>query len=124
MPANASVEPSATLSLTPGTKFQNWSTALTVRVKAVPACWLVGVPSRQSAVPPRGDSPGTSTWTPARGPGLTAKELLVPVCGGSAKSEQVKETAPPGPLKTIGPLQTPLAEVMNSGRMLPAPVLA
>src|SRR5262245_62087835 len=93
-------------------------------LKAVPACCVVGVPSRPSAVPPRGDPHGTSTCTPASGPGFTVKLLLVPVCGGAEKSDAVIETAPPDPLKIIGPVHTPLAKVTNSGTMLPAPVLA
>src|SRR5262249_12477391 len=124
MPAPRSVDESATLSLTPGTMFQNWSTPRTVIVNAVPACCVVGVPSRPSTVPPRDCSPGTSTCTPASGPGFTAKLLLVPVCGGAEKSEAVIETAPPEPLKIIGPVHTPALNVTNSGTMLPGPGLA
>src|SRR5262245_46291972 len=102
MPAAASLEPSATLSLTPLTRFQNWSTERTVSVKAVPACCGVVAPSLPSAVPPRGDSPGSSTWSLVNGPGFTAKLLLDPMWGGAEKSATENETAPPAPLNTIG----------------------
>src|SRR5262245_30107925 len=62
--ANVSVEVNATRSLTPGTRFQYWSTARTVIVNWLPADWVVGVPVLPVAVPPAAFSPGRITWSP------------------------------------------------------------
>src|SRR5258706_577696 len=124
MPAKASLEPSATVSAIAGTRFHHASTARTVRVKACPALWPVGVPCLPLAVPPRAVSPGSSTWRPAIGPGCTVRLLLEPVWGGALKSEQVIDTAPPAPRNVSGPLHRPFTKVMSSGVMLAAPVFA
>ncbi len=50
--------------------------------------------------------------------------LLVPVCGGVEKSEQVNDTAAPAPLKVMSAVHTPFAKVIASGLMLPGPVFA
>src|SRR5512140_883220 len=117
-PANASVEPSFTWSFTPGTRFQNASTARTVRVNGLPAVCGSGVPSLPDGVPPCGDSPGRITCSPASAPGSTVKLLLDPTCGGAEKSEQVNDTAPPAPRNVIDPLHTPATNVTRSGVML------
>src|SRR5213079_2434857 len=89
--ANASLEPSTTLSLTVLTTFQNWSTARTVAVNTEPALWLVGVPDLPLAVPGWTVSPGSRICIAANGPARTWNWLLEPVCGVVAKSEQVNE---------------------------------
>ena len=111
-------------SLTPGTKFQYWSTARTVIVNGFPAVWLVGVPLLPEAVPPSAVSPGRRTWSPKSGPGLTTNALLVPIFGGAEKSRHVSATAPPAPLSMTCPVHVPAENVIKVGVMLPVPVFA
>ena len=58
-------------------RFQFASTALTVRVKAVPEAAGDGCPTLPVAVPGTAVSPGTSNCSLVNGPGLTVMEGLV-----------------------------------------------
>lgn len=59
------------------TLFQLASTALTVRLKEVPADCVVGVPVRPMVLPGNDDSPGASTSSLAKDPGFTVTAALV-----------------------------------------------
>ena len=55
---------------------------------------------------------------------LTAMFPLVPVRGGTEKSEQVSRTEAPAPKRVTGPVHTPATNVIWIGMLVPAPVLA
>ena len=59
------------------TRFQLASTALTVTLKALPAVSVLGVPVLPEALPGEALSPGTSSCSLAKAPGLTVREGLV-----------------------------------------------
>ena len=122
--AKASLEPSTTLSDTVFTTFQYWSTARTVAVNCEPALWVVGVPDLPDPVPGWTVSPGSRICIAANEPASTVNELLAPVWGVVAKSEQVNETLAPAPRNVMSPVHTPSVNVMSSGEMLPSPVFA
>src|SRR3989442_793628 len=64
-----------TVSVTLVTTFQLASTALTVRLNAVPAVWADGVPVFPLGVPGAAVSPGVNTCNLTNGPALTATLL-------------------------------------------------
>src|SRR5437667_439062 len=66
-----------TLLATLVTRFQLASTALTVTLKGVAAVCAVGVPVLPAVLPADAASPGTSNWSFAKRPGLTATAGLV-----------------------------------------------
>src|SRR5438034_248639 len=72
-----SVELKPTASVTLVTRFQLASTALTVRLKAAPAVWVLGVPVLPLAVPGAALSPGRSSCSLANDPALTVIAGLV-----------------------------------------------
>src|SRR5690348_18421138 len=59
------------------TRFQLASTALTVTLNAVPEVWVVAVPVLPEAVPGAAVSPGVSTCSLTKAPGLTVIAGLV-----------------------------------------------
>jgi len=72
-----SLEVIVTLSVAPGIRFQNASTALTVRLNTEAAVCAVGVPVLPEAVPGAEDSPGSRTCKAAKAAGFTIMLLEV-----------------------------------------------
>src|SRR5689334_5826709 len=73
----ASLEEMATVSAAVLTRFQLESTALTVKLNAEPALRVVGAPVLPVAVPGAAVSPGTSSWSLTKPPGLIVIAELV-----------------------------------------------
>lgn len=74
-----SVEVSASVSATVLTRFQFASAAFTVKLNAVPAICVVGLPVLPLALPGAADSPGTKICSFTNGPALTVSTCVAEV---------------------------------------------
>src|SRR5262245_45655524 len=77
-----------------GTGFHQLSVDHTLTVNAVPALWVAGEPTLPDTLPGSGDSPGTSSWRRANGPGCTMNGSLVPFLPGAASRNAYMFTLP------------------------------
>src|SRR5262245_23220542 len=126
--AAASFEVSRVLSAD-GTGFHQLSVDHTFTVNALPALWVAGEPTLPVTLPGSGDSPGTTSWSRANGPGCTMNGSLVPFLPGAASRNAYMFTLPRLMLLSSArymvtlPLHCPLLNVTYSGVMRPSPKL-
>ena len=113
----ASDEVIPTTSVAPLTIFQLASTALTVTLNALPAVCVVGVPDLPLTVPGAAVSPGTSNWSLANEPALTAMEGLVPVAIALCVALLAVSVALPAVLRVTLRTFVPLTRTVLPGRL-------
>src|SRR5438552_4182934 len=114
--ALASLELIATVSLVL-IRFQLASTALTVTLKAVPACSETGAPVLPIVEPGEADSPAARIWSLAKAPALIVTEGLVLLRMFELVRSEVMRVALPAVLSVMLNVLLPLTRAALEGRL-------